>query len=108
MLAVLIVLAITRSRTRGETAGGTSARPPWPSGTGTRTDLDREPPDDHDDQPDQRGEDPHSPPSWPTLEATIPKTANGTRATTQSKTFIKSSKPIVSRVDDHTERFFTA
>ena len=34
---------------------------------------------------------------WPTLEATIPKTASGTRATTQSKTFISSSKPIVSR-----------
>ena len=34
---------------------------------------------------------------WPTLEATIPKTANGTSATTQSSTFIKSSKPIVSR-----------
>jgi hypothetical protein len=38
-----------------------------------------------------------SPSFLPTLDATIPKTANGTRATTQSSTFINNSKPIVSR-----------
>ena len=45
---------------------------------------------------------------WPTLAATIPKTASGTRATTQSNTFIKSSKPIVSRSTTTLKRCFTA
>ena len=36
---------------------------------------------------------------WPTLDATTPKTASGTSATTQSRTRINSSKPTVEQVD---------
>ena len=43
---------------------------------------------------------------WPTLAATMPKTASGTSATTQSKTFIINSNPMVSKSSDYLKRGF--